>query len=138
MIDRHSITHVHWQIKLSTGAHAASGEIVTDYKDIAQEIRTIIITPIGSVPTNPLKGCNLLPLIDLPGEIASPLICQAVFDAVTAWVSRVEVGNVTAAAVAPHHWAVNVPWRIRDDALADFQTFEIDISLRPGGLTYAL
>lgn len=137
MTDRQSISHIHWQIKLrQAGTGHASGEIVTDYDDIEQEIRIIVMTPIGSVPTNPLKGCDLMPLIDLPGEIASPLVCQAVFDAINIWVSRVEVGTVTATAIAAHHWVVHIPWRVKNDVLADFRLLEMDLSL--GGMSYAL
>jgi len=127
MTDRRTIANIHWQSKLERGAGTAPAGIVTDYADIEQEIRTIIMTPLGSVPTNPLKGCDLLPLIDLPGEQAAPLAAQRIYDALVLWVQRIEVGTVSVQPVAIHHWRVLVPWRVKDDVLAEFQTAEFDL-----------
>lgn len=105
---------------------------MTDYADIAQEIRIIILTPIGSVPTNPLKGCDLLPLIDLPGAQAAPLAAQRIYDALTLWVQRIEVGTVSVQPKPLHHWAVSVPWRPKDDVAAEFIEMALDLNWAGG------
>lgn len=126
------IRNVHWQLRAGE-SDPASGAIVTGYEDIDQEIRTIILTPVGSVPTNPLKGCNLLPYIDKPPEIALPRLCQEVWDAVATWVTRIEVLTVTGRAVEPWHFAISVPWRVKDDVSAQIR--ETEVAIRTADLT---
>ncbi|MFG1409521.1 phage baseplate protein [Xanthobacter sp. VTT E-85241] len=120
------IRHVHWQLRAGE-TDPASGAIVTGYDDIDQEVRTIMLTPIGSVPCNPLKGCNILPYIDRPPEIALPRICQEVWDAVATWVTRIEVLTVTARAVEPWHFVVTVPWRVRGDVAQEIRQSEVAV-----------
>lgn len=137
MIERSTIPYVHWQKRLvPAGGEMLAGEIVSDFADIEQEIAIIVSTMIGSVPTNPLKGCDLMALIDLPAEEATPLICQKIWDAITAWVVRVEVGTVVAVSLDIHHWKVEIPWRPRGDVLVQFKSFDLNIKLA-GGLAYA-
>lgn len=122
------IRHIHWQLRAGE-TEPASSAIVTGYDDIDQEVRTIILTPIGSVPCNPLKGCNLLPYIDRPPAEALPRICQEVWDAVTTWVSRIEVLTVTARAEAAHHFVVSVPWRVRGDVAQEIRQSDVSVRL---------
>lgn len=137
MIERSEIPYIHWQKRLvAAGSDMLSGEIVSDFSDIEQEITVIVSTMIGSVPTNPLKGCDLMPLIDMPSEEATPLICQKIWDAITAWVVRVEVDTITATPVDIHHWKVTIPWRPRGDVLAQFKNFDLNVRLA-GGFAYA-
>lgn len=126
------IRHIHWQLRAGE-TDPASSAIVTGYEDIDQEIRTIILTPIGSVPCNPLKGCNLLPYIDKPPEIAIPRLCHEIWDAVSTWVTRIEVQTVTGRAVAPWQFAITVPWKVRDEVAAEIRTTAVAIS--GGGAT---
>lgn len=137
MIERSEIPYIHWQKRLvAADSDMLSGEIVSDFSDIEQEITVIVSTMIGSVPTNPLKGCDLMPLIDMPSEEATPLICQKIWDAITAWVVRVEVDTITATPVDIHHWKVTIPWRPRGDVLAQFKNFDLNVRLA-GGFAYA-
>ncbi len=48
-----TIPHNHWQPKLGQ-----IGTYVTDLEDIRQGIKTLIMTPKGSVAGDPEKGCN--------------------------------------------------------------------------------
>ena len=133
MIDRNEVTFVHWQKSLVSG-DLASGEIVTDFSDIEQEITILLNTMIGSVPTNPLKGVDLMPLIDLPAVEATPLICQKIWDAITAWVSRIEIGTVVATPLDVYHWKVTIPWRPKNSVLNEFRNFDVNIKLGHGGV----
>lgn len=126
MLDKTDIRHIHWQLRLGE-SDPASGEIVTGYDDIDQEIRTIILTPIGSVPTNPLKGCDLLPWIDRPPAIAIPRITQAIWDALTMWVTRIEVQPVTAEALGLARWRISVPWRVRGSVAEEIRRTELTL-----------
>ena len=133
MIERDNIPFVHWQKKLvSANDDILAGNIVHDYDDIFQEIRIILMTQIGSVPTNPLKGCNLMSIIDLPALEATPLISQIIWDAVNAWVTRIEVGSVTTEAIEPYHWSVIIPVRVRDDVSADFTNYTYNLTATKG------
>lgn len=138
MIERGDIASIHWQMRLGrAGGDPAPGDIVTDYDDIDQEIRTIILTPTGSVPTNPLKGCNALRVIDQLSIHAAPLLCQTIWDAVATWVTRIEVGSVTAEAVEIHHWRVTIPWRVKGTVAQEMRTSTVDLSLASYGGLYA-
>lgn len=135
MIDRNTISFVHWQKSLvPENGDLASGAIETDFSDIEQEISILLNTMIGSVPTNPLKGCDLMPLIDLPSEEATPLVCQKVWDAITAWITRIEIGTVKATAIDVHHWKVTIPWRPKNSVLAEFKNFDVNVKLGNGGI----
>lgn len=133
MFKKTEIRHVHWQLRAGT-TDPASGAIVTDYDDIDQEIRTIILTPIGSVPCNPLKGCNLLPYIDRPPEVAIPRLCREVWDAVATWVTRIEVLRVTGRALGFAHWGITVPWRVRDGVAEEIRETNIALMQAGGGI----
>lgn len=126
MLHRSEIRNLHWQLRAGE-TDPASGAVVTDYEDIDQEIRIIIGTPIGSVPINPLKGCDLLPYIDRPPAIAIPRITQVIWDALTMWVTRIEVLPVRATAAGLSHWRVDVPWRVRDWAVDEIRTTSLTI-----------
>lgn len=132
MLDKADIRHIHWQLRAGE-SDPASGGIVTGYDDIDQEIRTIILTPIGSVPINPLKGCDLLPWIDRPPAIAIPRITRAIWDAVTMWVTRIELQPVTAKARGLAHWGITVPWRVKGGVAEDIRLTELSIG-RTGGI----
>jgi len=137
MIERSTISHIHWQKRLvPPDGDLLSGEIVTDYRDIEQEIRIILMTQIGSVPTNPLKGCDLMSVIDLPAIEATPMVIKAIWEAITAWVSRIEIGTITAEPQQGHHWQVVIPWRPRGDVWLEFKDFNLDVRLA-GGLAFA-
>jgi len=130
--DKSDITHLHWQLA-SGQREPEGGAVVAGYDDIDQAIRTLILTPIGSVPSNPAKGCDLMPAIDRPPEIAIPLIVRAVWEAISTWEPRVEVGTVKVTAKAPFHFVTAVPWRVKGNVLAEFRQTNVDLNLTGKG-----
>jgi Phage baseplate assembly protein W len=127
-VNKDDIKHLHWQLAYRQ-TEPEGGDIVAAYDDIAQAIRLLILTPIGSVPSNPAKGCDLLSFIDRPPEIAIPIIARAAWEAVSTWEPRVEVGTVKVIAKAPYHFVATVPWRVRNSVKAEFQQTEVDMNL---------
>jgi len=137
MLDRSTIRHVHWQLALGQDEPTGGG-VVTGYDDIEQEMLTIILTPIGSVPCNPLKGCDLLPYIDRPPAEALPLISRSIWLAIATWVARIEVQPVETRAIAFEHFGITVPWRVKGDVAAEIRRTELTLSQLNGRLTGAL
>lgn len=84
------ITVADWQPELG-----AIGQVVTDIADIDQCIRTILITPKGSVAHEPDFGSDLWRYIDWPVDQARPHVVREILDAVSRWEPRVEVLAVT-------------------------------------------
>jgi Bacteriophage baseplate protein W len=76
-VDAASITAVDWQVQLG-----APGEIVEGADDIDQCIRTILLTPKGSIPHDPDFGSNLHLYIDWPLQIARPQMIREAIDAI--------------------------------------------------------
>jgi uncharacterized protein len=112
--DHSSIPNKHWQPKLH-----ALGEIVTDYADIEQCIRTILLTEKGSVPTQPEKCTRIREYIDRRPFEAIPLITQEIFDALRIWEPRIEVSKVQISQEDFSHFRALIHWRakggVRDD-----------------------
>lgn len=133
MFDRSTIRHVHWQLTSGQTAPAGGG-IVTGYEDIEQEMLTIILTPVGSVPCNPLKGCDLIPYIDRPPAEALPLVSREVWLAITTWVTRVELKPVQARSIGIAHFGITVPWQVRGDVAAEIRRTEIGLWLQDGAI----
>lgn len=116
MQDKYDIPFKHWSLKVGradpqTGERRAFwGEIVAGLDDLTQSITNLILTPLGSVPTEPLKGCDLQPYIDRHPNIAIPQIQRAIWDAIAIWEPRVTVSVVRvyeaeyARLVAEVHW----------------------------------
>jgi len=124
MLQQSEIKHVHWQLA-DKQSEPCGGGIVTGYNDIHACIRRIILTPLGSVPTNPLKGCDLFPAIDKPPQIAIPLICRAVWDALSIWEPRIECDTVSAEAIDIHHYKIIAPWRVKNSVAEEIQKTEV-------------
>lgn len=137
MLDRATIRHVHWQLALGQ-AEPAGGGIVTGYSDIEQEMITIILTPIGSVPCNPLKGCDLVPYIDRPPAEALPLISREIWIAIARWVTRIEPQPVLTRAIGFAHFGITVPWRVKGDVAEEIRRTEIGVWLDGSQITGAL
>lgn len=137
MLDRSTIRHVHWQLA-SGQTDPAGGGIVTGEQDIEQEMLTIILTPIGSVPCNPLKGCDLIPYIDRPPAEALPLVSREIWLAVTTWVTRVELQPVQTRAIGFAHFSVTVPWKVKGDVASEIRQAELGLWLQDGALAGAL
>jgi uncharacterized protein len=131
MIDKDKITHRHWSMKVgradpATGvAPDAFGDIVTAIDDLSQSITNIVLTPKGSVPTEPEKGCDILAAIDRTPDIAIPILTREIWDAITIWEPRVTVQKVDVLTVAFSHFRTRVFWRPVQSVIDDLQVTEV-------------
>lgn len=123
MLDRNTITNVHWQMK-RTVEGPAWGEIAADLEDLAQEIRQCILTPKGSVPLNPEKGCDLDQFRDRPMTVRSLFVVAEVREALRLWVPRVQVHDI-AYETTFETISLTVTWTPVEAVAADFQTTEV-------------
>lgn len=100
MIDKDTITHRHCSLKVGRidptrgEATPVFGDVVFAVDDLHQSIANIILTPKGSVPTEPEKGCDVLGAIDKHPDIGIPLMTREIWDALTLWEPRIVVQNV--------------------------------------------
>lgn len=117
MLDRRSITHLHWQPRIGRNGVDALGTIVTAIDDVEQCINTIVLTEKGSVPTMPEKCTRLMPYIDRRPDYAIPNISREIFDAIRIWEPRVIVERVAITQDDFAHFRFPVFWRLRADAL---------------------
>lgn len=128
MQDKHAIPFQHWSPKIGRSnpvtreAPDTLGEIVVAVEDLHQSITTLILTPLGSVPTEPQKGCDLEPYIDRPTDIAIPNISRAIWDALTIWEPRVSVQAVLVKEIAFAHLSAEIHWRPQGSVLEDLIT----------------
>jgi phage baseplate assembly protein W len=90
------------------------GEIVADLKDIEQCIDIILHSSLRSVPTLPDFGCDILPWLDRPQDIAIPGIIRAVVEAIELWEPRVDIVKVLAEITAPGQVLITIVWRVKD------------------------
>lgn len=131
MIDKDTITHRHWSLKVGrsdpeTGiARDSYGEIVTAVDDLSQSITNIVLTPKGSVPTEPEKGCDILGAIDRHPDIGIPYLTREIWDAISIWEKRVIVERVAVAMIAFAHFRTQVFWRPVQSVLDDIIMTEI-------------
>ncbi|KIC38165.1 hypothetical protein RA27_20600 [Ruegeria sp. ANG-R] len=123
MLDRNTITNVHWQSK-RTAEGPVWGEIAPDLEDLAQEIRHCILTPKGSVPLNPEKGCDLEQYRDRPMNVRSLFVVAEVREALRLWVPRVLVHELNYANTF-ETISLTVTWSPIEAVLDDFQTTEV-------------
>lgn len=123
MLDRNTITNVHWQMKRAAEG-AVWGEIVPDLADLAQEIRQCILTPKGSVPLNPEKGCDLEQFRDRPMNVRSLFVVAEVREALRLWVPRVVVHEITFETTF-ETVSLSVTWSPVEAVQDDFQTTEV-------------
>lgn len=110
LVDRRTIRHLHWQPRVDFTTRA-DGEFVVGLADLEQEIRSIILSPLGSVPLNPEKGCDLTPYVDRPPAVGIPAMTREIWRALTRWVVRITVTDVRVETVAFHHYRFPVFWR---------------------------
>ena len=131
MIDKDKITHRHWSLKVArpdaaTGVAASSyGEIVTAVDELSQSITNIVLTPKGSVPTEPEKGCDILGAIDKHPSIGIPYLTREIWDAITIWEPRVSVERVEVETIAFAHFRTKVFWRPVQSVLDDILMTEV-------------
>lgn len=123
MLDRNTITNVHWQLK-RTAEGPVWGDIAPDLDDLAQEIRQCILTPKGSVPLNPDKGCDLEQFRDRPMNVRSLFVVAEVREALRLWVPRVTVHDISSATTF-ETIALNVTWSPVEAVQDEFRTTEV-------------
>jgi uncharacterized protein len=90
------ITSVDWQFRLSV-----LGDVVEGADDVAQCIRTILMTPKGTVPHAPDFGSNLHLYLDWPLQSGRPQIIRETIDAIAANEPRVKIVRVSVDAASP-------------------------------------
>ncbi|MCH2165963.1 MAG: GPW/gp25 family protein [Marinovum sp.] len=127
MQDKDTIPYQHWSLKVGRADPRSRevppfwGEIAAAVDDLHQAISNLLMTPKGSVPTEPELGCDILPYIDRSAEEAVPGITQAIWDAITIWEPRVLLQDVDVSEVEFAHFAARIFWRptqaVMDDVL---------------------
>jgi phage baseplate assembly protein W len=127
MVDKDDIPFRHWSLKVARNEPATGlappvwGEVATAVDDLHQSIANIVMTPLCSVPTEPEKGCDLLPYLDRPTAIAIPQLGRAIWDAITIWEPRIVLQDVRVVETAFAQLTAEIYWRpvqaVLDDAL---------------------
>ena len=131
MIDKDKITHRHWSLKVGradsgTGVAADSyGAAVFAIDDLSQSIANIILTPKGSVPTEPEKGVDVLGATDKHPSIGIPFLTREIWDAIGLWEPRVVVEKVEVLELAFSHFITRVFWRPTESVLDDLLVTEV-------------
>ncbi|PHR19301.1 MAG: baseplate [Hoeflea sp.] len=131
MENRFAIEFAHWSLRVGradprTGVRPEFyGLIVTAVDDLSQSIGNLILTPLGSVPTQPLKGCDLYPFIDRNPAEAIPNLTQAIWDALEIWEKRIVVQDVDVSEIAYGHFQTRVFWRPSESVLDDLRITEV-------------
>lgn len=138
MQDKATIPFQHWSPKVGrqdrlTGETAPFwGEIVASVDDLHQSITNLILTPLGDVPTEPEMGCDLLPYIDRPTDIAIPNMTRAIWDALTMWEPRIVLQDVRVFETAFAHLSAEVYWRPSTSVLDDLIVTQVSLSGQGG------
>lgn len=134
MQDKDAIPFQHWSLKvgrqdIASGVEAPHlGEIVWAVDDLHQSITNLILTPRGAVPTEPEKGCDLMPYIDRPLDIAVPNVSRVIWDAITIWEPRIVLQDIKVFEVAFAHLAAEIYWRPSESVLDDLLVTEVSLN----------
>lgn len=84
-----TIRNANWQAKLHD-----IGTVVEGLADVDQCIRTILLTPKGSVPQQPDFGSDVWRYIDWPIHEARPHLVRTALDSITRLEPRVELTSI--------------------------------------------
>ena len=131
MQDKDAIPFEHWSLRVGRADARTRevapffGEIVSAVDDLTQSITNLILTPIGSVPTEPEKGCDITPFIDRHPEVAIPNLTRVIWDALLMWEPRIVVQDVQIEQTAFAHFACKVFWRPIESVLDDLRVAEV-------------
>ncbi len=125
MLDRNTITPVHWQMKRSPDGVAVLGEISAELDDLDQEIRQCILTPKRSVPLNPEKGCDLDQYRDRPMDVRRLFVVAEVRDALTRDVPRIVLRDVIVE-TSFSQVSIKVVWAPSEMVLEEFITTQVE------------
>lgn len=128
MQDRADIRAVHWQMARDASGAAILGGVALELDDLAQEIRQAILTPKGSVPLFPERGCDLDQFRDRPMNVRHMFIGAEVRDCLTRDVPRVHVENLTVEA-GFSQVQLKLTWRPVEQVEAEFTETVIDLEL---------
>jgi phage baseplate assembly protein W len=134
MQDKAAIPYQHWSLKVgrmdaSTRAFAPHfGEVVWGVDDLHQSISNLILTPLGGVPTEPEKGCDSLPYIDRPHDVAIPNVTRAIWDALTIWEPRIVLQDIKVSQVAFAHLSCEIYWRPSESVLDDILVTQVALT----------
>lgn len=122
-----AIPFAHWSMTVGRDGEAW-GEIVTQIDDLNQGIANLLLTPVGSVPTEPEKGCDVLEVIDYPPEIAIPRLTVTIWDALLRWHPRIVVDSVQVTPIDEAHYRCPLFWRPAAFVANDFIQSNIELS----------
>jgi uncharacterized protein len=131
MIDKDTIAHRHWSLKVGrlnpeTGVSAdVFGAVVLAVEDLHQSIANIILTPKGSVTTEPEKGCDMLSAIDKHPDVGIPILTREITDALIIWEPRIVVQQVTVVMTAFSRFKAQVFWRPIESVMDDLLMTEV-------------
>lgn len=131
VIDRHTIRHRHWSAKVSrrdpgTGeAPDTYGQIVTAVDDLDQAIVNLVLTPKGSVPTEPEKGVDWPGVIDRHPDVGIPMLTREIWDQLAIWEPRIVTDKVEVVQTAFAHFVTRVFWRPTASVLDDLRITEV-------------
>lgn len=131
VIDRHTIRHRHWSAMVSRRDPATGetpdtfGQIVTAVDDLDQAIANLVLTPKGSVPTEPEKGVDWPGVIDRHPDIGIPTLTREIWDQLAMWEPRIVVEKVEVAQTAFAHFVTRVFWRPTASVLDDLRITEV-------------
>lgn len=134
MQDKNDIPFAHWSLKVGRRRSPAEtppafwGEIVTAVDDLDQAISNLILTPLGSVPTEPEKGCDLLPYIDRPMPEAIANVTRAIWDAISIWEPRIVLQDVQVYEVEFARLVAEIYWRPQGSVLDDLRTTRVPLA----------
>ena len=141
-----TIPFAHWSMRVARDAardEAAWGQIVHQLADLEQGIANLLLTPKGSVPTNPEKGSNLLKFMDRPPAVAIPLLTVDLWEALQPrFLPRIRVEGVRVDPVSEPNaplTAFRVPifWRPIDGVVEDLVESRLEIADGRGRLADA-
>lgn len=131
MIDKDTITHRHWSLRVGRAdpetrvAPETYGEIEVSLSDLSQSITNLVLTPKGSVPTEPEKGVDILGAIDKHPDIGIPYLAREIWDAITIWEPRVIIEKVTISEISFAHFKAEILWRPAEGVVSELQVTEV-------------
>ena len=134
MQDKAAIPYQHWSLRVGRMDPATRevgpfwGEIASAVDDLHQSIANLILTPLGSVVTEPEMGCDLMPYIDRPMDVAIPNITRAIWDAITMWEPRIVLQDVQVAETAYSHLTAKIFWRPVESVLDDLRVTQVALT----------
>ncbi|WP_127960159.1 GPW/gp25 family protein [Serratia microhaemolytica] len=110
------------------GMHDNTGKSITDEHHIAQSIRNILLTPIGSRVMRRNYGSQLFELIDQPLEssVTRLRIMSAIYNALYLWEPRLLLSHITLDSPTAGQLIATIQGKRIDTQ----QPFNADITLR--------